>query len=210
MKTFGMRILAAVAISTAYSAPASAAPTIYTDRVAFEAAAEALMFESFEQQREAAASQAYGDFTIAETGGNPDLVFINGDLGASSGNSAAFITDNGSSVFSIVFRSDVYAVGFDLLSYDTSRLTIGGAAHYSLTLANGSTPFFGLIDSTGFRALSIDAAGGPTFAIDGLSYASTPAGAVPEPATWAMMIGGMGVVGGAMRRRRVSAEVSFA
>jgi hypothetical protein len=26
-------------------------------------------------------------------------------------------------------------------------------------------------------------------------------GAVPEPATWAMMIGGMGMVGGAMRRR---------
>ncbi|MBM6577102.1 FxDxF family PEP-CTERM protein [Microvirga sp. SRT01] len=35
-------------------------------------------------------------------------------------------------------------------------------------------------------------------------------GAVPEPATWAMMIGGMGVVGGAMRRRRVSTKVSFA
>lgn len=27
-------------------------------------------------------------------------------------------------------------------------------------------------------------------------------GAVPEPATWAMMIGGVGMVGGAMRRRR--------
>jgi hypothetical protein len=36
-------------------------------------------------------------------------------------------------------------------------------------------------------------------------------GAVPEPATWAMMIGGMGIVGGAMRRRRsVSTKVSFA
>jgi hypothetical protein len=35
-------------------------------------------------------------------------------------------------------------------------------------------------------------------------------GAVPEPATWAMMIGGMGMVGGAMRRRRVSTKVTFA
>nr|WP_084192404.1 PEPxxWA-CTERM sorting domain-containing protein [Parasphingorhabdus marina] len=26
--------------------------------------------------------------------------------------------------------------------------------------------------------------------------------AVPEPATWAMMIGGFGLVGGAMRRRK--------
>ena len=34
------------------------------------------------------------------------------------------------------------------------------------------------------------------------------AAAVPEPATWAMMIGGMGLAGGAMRRRRTA--VSFA
>ena len=32
-------------------------------------------------------------------------------------------------------------------------------------------------------------------------FASTP-GAVPEPSTWAMMIGGFGLIGGAMRRRR--------
>ncbi|WP_337658629.1 PEPxxWA-CTERM sorting domain-containing protein [Sphingorhabdus sp. Alg231-15] len=35
--------------------------------------------------------------------------------------------------------------------------------------------------------------------------------AVPEPATWAMMIGGFGLVGGAMRRRRkLAPKVSFA
>lgn len=33
-------------------------------------------------------------------------------------------------------------------------------------------------------------------------------GSVPEPATWAMMIGGFGVIGGAMRRR--TTKVSFA
>jgi len=34
------------------------------------------------------------------------------------------------------------------------------------------------------------------------------AAAVPEPATWAMMLGGFGIIGGAMRRRR--ATVQFA
>lgn len=34
------------------------------------------------------------------------------------------------------------------------------------------------------------------------------AGAIPEPATWAMMIGGFGLVGGAMRRRK--AAVTYA
>ncbi len=39
----------------------------------------------------------------------------------------------------------------------------------------------------------------------------TAAPAVPEPSTWAMMIGGFGLVGGAMRRRRkVSTKVSYA
>jgi hypothetical protein len=48
-------------------------------------------------------------------------------------------------------------------------------------------------------------------AFAGVSINDVPIpGGVPEPATWAMMIGGMGVVGGAMRRRRVSTKVSFA
>ena len=42
------------------------------------------------------------------------------------------------------------------------------------------------------------------FALDNISLS-----AVPEPATWAMMIGGFGMVGGAMRRRRSSATVSY-
>jgi hypothetical protein len=36
------------------------------------------------------------------------------------------------------------------------------------------------------------------------------AGTVPEPSTWAMMIGGFGIVGGAMRRRRSTTTVTFA
>lgn len=39
-------------------------------------------------------------------------------------------------------------------------------------------------------------------------YVQAVPGAVPEPASWAMMIGGFGMVGGAMRRRR--ANIAFA
>ena len=38
----------------------------------------------------------------------------------------------------------------------------------------------------------------------------TDAGVVPEPATWAMMIGGFGAAGAAMRRRRHAVKVSYA
>lgn len=33
---------------------------------------------------------------------------------------------------------------------------------------------------------------------------------VPEPATWAMMVGGFALVGGAMQRRRVVARIACA
>ena len=36
------------------------------------------------------------------------------------------------------------------------------------------------------------------------------AGVVPEPATWAMMIGGIGFAGGSLRARRTRAKVSYA
>nr|WP_315383461.1 PEPxxWA-CTERM sorting domain-containing protein [uncultured Sphingomonas sp.] len=42
-----------------------------------------------------------------------------------------------------------------------------------------------------------------------LTIAPTAAGAVPEPATWAMFIGGFGLIGGSMRRRQ-RANVRFA
>lgn len=58
------------------------------------------------------------------------------------------------------------------------------------------------LSGTGIKYVTFE--GG--FGIDNLSYTI---GAVPEPATWAMMISGFGMIGGAMRRRRV-AGVSFA
>ncbi|NJC35214.1 hypothetical protein GGR88_002728 [Sphingomonas jejuensis] len=46
-------------------------------------------------------------------------------------------------------------------------------------------------------------AGSSGFAqFDNIRLSDVAAAAVPEPATWAMMIGGFGLVGGAMRRRR--------
>ena len=47
-------------------------------------------------------------------------------------------------------------------------------------------------------------AGTPVFS---LGEVGTPASAVPEPATWAMMLGGFGLLGGAMRRRTRATHV---
>lgn len=59
---------------------------------------------------------------------------------------------------------------------------------------------------TAFR-VQLGALGGDNIGpvIDNLSIS-----AVPEPATWAMMIGGFGLVGGAMRRRAARTSVTYA
>ncbi len=81
-----------------------------------------------------------------------------------------------------------------------------GENYFGLRAVTNSGTFYGfayssdnILNTIGFETVA-----------DATITATTMAGAVPEPATWAMMIGGMGVVGGAMRRRRVSTKVSFA
>lgn len=85
---------------------------------------------------------------------------------------------------------------------------------YEFTFANNTPLFAGFngLDGNGNWTLYAD----DLFSPDGGEVAggwtlniTTDAGAVPEPATWAMMIGGFGMVGGAMRRRN-AVKASFA
>jgi hypothetical protein len=52
--------------------------------------------------------------------------------------------------------------------------------------------------------------GGTHIVFDNLTFNAAVSGAVPEPATWALMILGFGAVGGAMRRRQSATKVRFA
>lgn len=44
----------------------------------------------------------------------------------------------------------------------------------------------------------------------GISYLTAAPGPVPEPASWALMVGGFGLLGSMMRRRTTSANIQFA
>ena len=70
-------------------------------------------------------------------------------------------------------------------------------------VATGSSTLISFIQTA-------NASGGNNDAlIDKVSFLSSATSAVPEPGTWAMMIGGFGLVGGALRRRR-SVKVALA
>lgn len=83
--------------------------------------------------------------------------------------------------------------------FDTAARSFANAAQYTttFTLANAGTASFFLYDD--FLG---DNRGGVSLSL---------MGGVPEPTTWALMILGMGAVGGAMRRKQaVKAAVRFA
>jgi hypothetical protein len=85
--------------------------------------------------------------------------------------------------------------------------TIGGGA---LPLANGNQQlaasnrrvFFTFAPAENAMALRLRSTGN-AFEFDSIAAQAIP-GAVPEPATWAMLIAGFGMVGFALRRRKVA------
>ena len=77
--------------------------------------------------------------------------------------------------------------------------TSGLLGTFTLPVASGTGGFFGLTSTEGVTSIAISQADG--FAvIDNVSFNGNGT-TVPEPATWALMIGGFGLVGTALRRR---------
>lgn len=81
--------------------------------------------------------------------------------------------------------------------YLSSNLDVSGALS---VLGNVYDSYLNLSASPAAFTISFNSTGGSAFSGSG-SLATTVAAAVPEPATWSMMILGMGAIGFAMRRR---------
>jgi hypothetical protein len=116
------------------------------------------------------------------------------------------------------------SVAFDFTSPSNVNGTVGG------TTVGQETPLIGIFQNgyvhwNGSQTFNFGSAGLLTVTLNDQSFGSgffgltnggtavsgnfrLTAAAVPEPASWAMMVGGFGVVGGALRRR--STKVSFA
>lgn len=95
---------------------------------------------------------------------------------------------------------------------DTNRTNNGGAHSYTLTI-NGATigtytsGFFGFVTNSSAQFLGV-AGQSYTVAFNGIANGDTTTfidrvslAVVPEPATWAMLVAGFGLVGVAIRRR---------
>lgn len=78
-----------------------------------------------------------------------------------------------------------------------------------MSLSKNGQNFFNLYDGT-FDSVTLSFTDGATIENVRQVRLNSVAGAVPEPSTWAMMILGFGLVGGAVRRRNQQAKVTYA
>lgn len=116
--------------------------------------------------------------------------FTNAELDASQNNGSFTFKSNNNSV--ITFTSDFL---------DFSHVV---DKDFSFSFS-GSSPTFNAPVGSSSRSLSMSGSG--TFASD---PAPLVVGGVPEPASWAMMLGGFGLLGATLRTRKVGRSVRFA
>ena len=134
--------------------------------------------------RDSAAGEGNGTRTNLLT-----VSFTNAELDASNGNGSFTFKSNADSV--ITFTSD-FLDFTNLVAKDFSFSFSGASPTFSASLGSSSR-------STNFS-------GSGTFASD---PAPLVVGGVPEPASWALMLGGFGLLGATLRTRKVSQAVTF-
>lgn len=209
-----MRLLPiALAIVTLTAAvPATAALVTYTDRASFLAAAGPVTTETFNSAAEETSFQTaplvYGPLSVQGYGDQLDRNFV--DIPPhqfpefsvdGSTNLNAFVMVGGGLVFT--FASPITAWGADFAAFQNdlirSTITAGGVTVTPLAQFGNTGRFYGFISDVAFTTVTFAGVQNDGFAIDNVSFAG---GTVPEPASWAMLIAGFGLVGATARRRR--------
>lgn len=213
---------AVVALSAGFSA-AEAAVTTYTDAAAFAAATTGgttATFGTGSGSTYVGASPVTGPgYSITASDAwlfNNNPSWTNYYYNWGTGNVLTFKQND---VITINFTTPVTAFSINLSTFadDNNPATPAGAPStlygFDVTVGTGqgsyvvstnafpTMAFFGATSDTAFTSITLT--GGNNFTnFDNLTLATAVSGAVPEPATWAMMIGGFGLAGVAVRRRR--------
>ncbi|PZU07295.1 MAG: hypothetical protein DI605_16435 [Sphingomonas sp.] len=158
---------------------------------------------------------------------NTDLNDGGGRLVTSSGQEILFETDTAigsadADTFIGIANEGGTSTGYEIASYSGLRSRIAGGSALANFVEGDGVDADQFVDSgNGYdvtlglgRSFTIAAGASGTFTTQTIfgtgqpdQVVIPPTSDVPEPATWAMFIGGFGLVGSAMRRRRVSGVI---
>ncbi|MBB4155297.1 subtilisin-like proprotein convertase family protein [Sphingomonas jinjuensis] len=150
------------------------------------------------------------DLDILLTGPTGQNVMLMSDAGSSSNLNAVTYTFSQSAANSLA-DAGVNASG----TYKPSNYSGSDGANEAIPNVSGpygsSLAIFNGLSANGTWNLYInDDNGGDVGSLRSATLSITTTGAVPEPATWAMMLVGFGMVGAVARRRKSAAKVTFA
>jgi hypothetical protein len=200
-----LSLLAAVAAATLLPAAANAATTIYQQGV-FGAPAGYNLYSDFDTPL--AQSVVTGTNIAFPTG------TVSGQYVQVPGNNTPYLVVFGGGSATITFNQIVKSFSFDystvdtynnlLITYDdaTTDPVSGTDILNAYLLPSGSTSGSFIVNGNGKTISSITlTTTSNSFEVDNLAISANLA-AVPEPATWAMMLTGFGLVGLSARRRQ--------
>lgn len=116
-------------------------------------------------------------------------------------------TPNSSNMASIGFTDDASVPNLEFTYNGPTQDLAGGRFVFGSALS-----IFGNTALDGFSAITVKTAGATGTLVGSQGATGVPVGplAVPEPASWAFLIGGFGVVGFAARRRSQKVRVTYA
>ena len=107
-------------------------------------------------------------------------------------------SSNFSNPFSVSFAGALSTFSFENVSNSAGSATAFDATNNVLTSVNfAAFPGVFTLSAAGIRSVTFS---GGQYGVDNFTFAAT--GSVPEPTSWALMIGGFGLTGAALRRRR--------
>jgi hypothetical protein len=206
--------------AVACSGAASASTVVYTDQAAFVAASGALTLQNFNgftgTTNLGTAPLTVGGFGVSVSSNSSAAISPGGASDNIDGSEFLFanltgtVADPGALTFT--FASAITSFGANFVSFNNNVLresaVIGGVAIDPLPM---SPNFLGFVSNTAFTSITFrnQMGGGnnDSFGLDNVRYSVA---AVPEPATWAMMLVGFGMMGAAMRYRRRSTKAVYA
>lgn len=215
------KLLMTFALVVSGTGAVQAAETVYTTRAAFNAATTGQVVDTFGT---ASGASYVGATPYVRPGYSitaNDLYLFNNNPNADPGQqwyswgtgNVMFFKQNG--VITLTFDAPITAFGIELGTLNqnypqpkTFGYSIGIATPSSelnfITNSTQTLAFFGFTSTTAFSSITLYGGANNFTVFDNVTLASAATAAVPETATWLMMILGFGLIGAGLRSRRTT------